>query len=89
MITSILKERIGKFRESNDIFYSEQKEGKKIIWLQRSALYVWSKQKSLRMTWIDNKKAFDSVLNEWILEVLNILNIFPLIVTFLKYKMER
>ena len=41
------------------------------------------------MAWIDYKWAFDSISHVWILEVLNILKIFPVIITFLEYNIER
>ena len=40
------------------------------------------------MVWIDYKRAFDSVLNEQILKVVNILKIFKVIIPLLKYNME-
>ena len=39
------------------------------------------------MDW--QQKAFDQVFQKWILKVLNILKISPVIITFLKYNIER
>ena len=48
-----------------------------------------SKLKNISMAWVDYKNAFDNVLHEWILKVLNILNISPVMIIFLKYNMKK
>ena len=48
-----------------------------------------SKPKTQSIAWIDDKNAFSSVPLASILKVLNILKEFLVIITFLKYNMEK
>ena len=47
-----------------------------------------SKRKNPSLAWIDHEKVFDSVPQEEILKVPNILKLSLVITTFLKYTME-
>ena len=48
-----------------------------------------SKRKNLIMAEIDHNKSSDIVTHEWIIKIRNTLKISTLLITFLKYNVER
>ena len=70
---------------------------KRTVWLQRSVPHKQDDIEEFSILtkiwqWLVlsiKKKDFDIEPHEWILKVLNILNLSPVIITFQKYNMER
>ena len=96
ILTSILTERTYTFMEQNELFPLEQKGCKRGSYGCKDQLLInkmilencRNRHKNLSTAWIDYKKAFDSVPHSWILKSLEIFNISPTIINFLKHNMS-
>ena len=96
IITSCITHRITKHIDNNNILSEEQKGCRKFhrgckeqLIIDSTILkYVQNSRKDLFISYIDYKKAFDSVPHSWLLKILDIYKIHPNIVTFLKNAMK-
>lgn len=96
IITSCITYRISKHLETNKILTEEQKGCKKLhrgckeqLIIDSTVLkHVQKSQKSLFVSYIDYKKAFDSIPHTWLIEILEIYKISPIIINFLKKTMQ-
>ena len=97
ILTSILSSRIYEHIEQHDIINEEQKGcirnclGTKDQLLINKMILENCRhhQKNLSMTWIDYKKAYDSVPHSWIRRVLQIYKINDKIVSFVSNSMQK
>ena len=96
LLTSILSERTYSHLEEFELFPLEQKGCRKGSYGCKDQLLVnkmilehaKTKQKNLHTSWIDYKKAFDSVPHTWILKCLEIFKISPMVTNFLRSSMN-
>ena len=95
--TSIITERTYEHLESNAFLPDEQKGCKKrsyrckhqLLINQAKLEEVRTKKKSLTTAWVDYKKAFDSVLHDWIMKCLTMYKISPVLIDFLEQNMKK
>jgi len=97
VLISIITERTYIFLESNNLLPKEQKGccrrsyGCKDQLLSNKAILeeMRSKRRNLSTTWIDYKKAFDSVPYTWIIKSLELYKICPTITRFIRENMKK
>ena len=96
VLTSILSDRILAHLEMHDLLPTEQKGCKKGSYGCKDQLLInkmiledcSNHKKNLSASWIDYRKAFDSVPHSWIVKALEIYNINPKIINFLTWSMK-
>ena len=96
LLTSVLTDRTYSHLEQNDLFPLEQKGCRRgsygckdELMINKMILENCNKRKrNLSCAWIGYKKAFDSVLHDWILRSLELFKVFPRVVGFLKHNMK-
>ena len=88
ILTSIATERNYNFLDANNILPSEQRGCEKESNGCKDQLLINKMLLNLSVTWIDYRKAFDSVLHIRILRVLQMYKISPTIINFLATNMK-
>ena len=96
ILTSIIAERMYAFLDENNLLPVEQKGCRKGSYGCKDQLLinkaimeeVKSKKRNLSTTWIDYKKAFDSVPHSWIEKSLEIHKICPTTINFIRKSMN-
>ena len=91
-LTSCMSNKIYKHCETNNILAEEQKgcrkgsQGCKEQLIIDSVIMnqVHTKKRNIHTTFIDYKKAYDSVPHSWLIQVLEIYKISPLVINFIK-----
>ncbi len=96
IMTQAISNRIYNHLDDNNILPPEQKGCRKGLRGCKDQLLVSKlimdltkkQKKNMCMSWIDYKKAFDSLPHSWIIEILNIYKLSPEIRTFLQTSMK-
>ena len=94
-LTSIITDRIYLYLEENRLLPNEQKGCKRGSYGCKDQLLVnkmimedcKTRKKNLTTSWIDYRKAFDSVPHSWIVKALDLYKVPPEIVNFMKVNM--
>ena len=97
ILTSIITECMNIFLKKNSILPQEQKGYKRNYYGCKDQLLINKMilkncrkiTRSLSTAWIDDKKAFDSVPDEWILKVIELCKFSPIISNFLRASMTK
>ncbi|KAL0901581.1 hypothetical protein ABMA27_006802 [Loxostege sticticalis] len=97
LITSCITFKINKHIEEHGILAEEQKGCRRnhkgckeqLIIDQTVLKHAQKRNRNLHLTYIDYKKAFDSVPHSWLIRVLQIYKINPTIITFLEDAMTK
>ena len=97
IITLLITQKINTHIENNNIIAEEQKGCRRghmgcreqLIIDSTITKHALSKNRNLHCTYIDYKKAFDSIPHSWLLHILNIYKINPKIINFLRNVMSQ
>ena len=95
LLTSILTDRTYMLMDEQNIFPNEQKGCRRGSYGCKDQLLInkmilenaHAKHRHLSTAWIDYKKAFDSVPHSWILKSLEIFEVSPVLINFLRTSM--
>uniref|UniRef100_A0A803SMP7 Reverse transcriptase domain-containing protein n=1 Tax=Anolis carolinensis TaxID=28377 RepID=A0A803SMP7_ANOCA len=96
LLTGIIADRIQDYLEEKNILPDEQKGNKRKSRGTKDQLLIdkmilencKSRKANLHMTWIDYKKAFDSLPHSWIIKCLDAIGICKTVGTFIENMME-
>lgn len=97
IFTAALCEKLYAYLETNNILTEEQKGCKKKFMGCKEQItidnvileQIRKKNRNLYMAYIDYQKAFDSVPHSWLIKTLEIYNVHPVMVRFLKSTMSK
>ena len=96
ILTSVITDRLYNHLENESIMTPEQRGGEKDCYGCKDQLMInnailkncKAKKKNVSTTWIDYKKAFDSVPHSWILRCLQMYKIHPVLIEFIEQSMN-
>ena len=96
ILTSIIAERTYNHLEESNLLPAEQKGCRKGSYGCKDQLLInksiledcESKRKNLSTSWIDYRKAFDSVPHSWIIKTMQIYRLCPTLINYITYSMS-
>ena len=97
ILASVITDRLYNHLENESIMTPEQRGGNKDCYGCKDQLMInnailkncKAKKKNVSTTWIDYKKAFDSVPHSWILRCLQMYKIDPVLIEFIEQSMKQ
>ena len=96
LLTSIISERTYNFLDDQQMLPTEQKGCRRGSYGCKDQLLVnkmiledRKRKKNLGVAWIDYKKVFDSVPHTWIIKCMEIFNLSPMLIQFIRESMEQ